>query len=421
MKELCDTGVDLHALVDLKTTVHVSIAFGYEGYLNCLKVLLQAGAPVIATYHRMHPLYEKPMIFNDYENSALRLAAQLGNLEAMELMLQAIKERGDMKEENHVNAIHYALLQAIENKREDIVVLLLKDYNYDRVCTDKTPLTKACECGATNITKVILKSIPRRYINYVPPRDIESETELTALESACRGNHTGCVDLLLKCYVIALLCRQYPKHTKESFDHDLTLRPLTIALKYNSLDCAERLLKHVQSRGIKFSIPTAAHDAVKYGHFDIFKKLMTIAAKMENIDENQNCTDVNQNKLNVKSKNLKNSKTDELIKPPPPVTKVNGLQVEMTSSQKEAINVGLVAAAHYNRVEILKYLLSLGAHVDFVAEMEITQLYDEPEADNVFYDMTGNDPFYFFPDSLGLVQSSSLGEHRLHWQIQDFS
>ena len=79
--------------------------------------------------------------------------------------------------------------------------------------------------------------------------------------------------------------------------------------------------------------------------------------------------------------------------PPPPVTKVNGLQLQqpdVTSRQKDAINMALVAAAHYNRVEILKHLLSLGAHVDFVAEMEITQLYDEPEADNVFFDLTGN-------------------------------
>ena len=231
MKDLCDQGVDLHALLDLKTAVHVSIAFGYEGYLDCLKVLLQSGAPMIATHLKMHPLYEKPVIFTDYENSALRLAAQLGNLEAMEMMLNTIKQRGQMSEENHLNAIHYALLQAIENKHEDIVVLLLKDYNYDKVCVDKTPLTKACECGATNITNIILKSIPRRYINYLPPRDVESDTDMTALESACRWNHTGCLELLLNCYVIALLGRQYPKHTQRDFRAWFDFQdPLTIAL-----------------------------------------------------------------------------------------------------------------------------------------------------------------------------------------------
>ena len=116
-------------------------------------------------------------------------------------------------------------------------------------------------------------------------------------------------------------------------------------------------------------------------------------------------------KINVKSKNLKNSKTNELIKAPPLVTKVNGLQVEMTSIQKEAINVGLVAAAHYNRVEILKYLLSLGTHVDFVAEMEITQLYDEPEADNVFYDMTGNDLLFTVKT---FCEATNWGKLRVH-------
>ena len=383
-------GVDLNALIDLKTTVHVSIAFGYEGYLDCLKVLLQAGAPVIASYLKMHPLYEKPVVFTDYQNSALRLAAQLGSSEAMELMLKHIKERGVLNEENHVMALHAALLQSIESKHEDIVAMLLQDYNYDKVYTDKTLLTMACECGAANITKIVLKSFPRRLINYLP-HEIESETELTALESACKGNHTGCLDLLLKCDNVSLLCHEYPNYTKDFFDHDNTLRPLTIALKYNSLDCAEKLLAFAQKESINFSIPNAAHDAIKYGHFVIFKKLLSLATKLEGTDDNQNYTDLNQNDMTLKSKNVKDAKNDQIIKPP--VSKVNGIQVEMSTVQKEAVNVGLVAAAHYNRVDILKYLLSLGADVNFIAEMEIMQLYDEPELDNVFFDLTG---IYYF-------------------------
>ena len=72
----------------------------------------------------------------------------------------------------------------------------------------------------------------------------------------------------------------------------------------------------MQSKKIKFDIPTAAHDAVKYGHFEIFKKLLAISSKFEATDENQNYTDVNQNKMSVKSKNLKNIQKDDIIKPP---------------------------------------------------------------------------------------------------------
>ena len=385
VKELCSNGVDLNGLVDLKTAVHVSIAFGYDGYMDCLKILLEAGAPMIASYLKMHPLYEEPVIFTDYENSALRLAAQLGNLEAMELMLRHMKERGHLGEENHIMAVHSALLQAIENKNEDTVAMLLEDYNYDKVYTDKTLLTKACECGATNIAKIVLKSIPKGLINYLP-LDIESETEFTALESACKGNHVDCLDLLLKCDNIAILGHEYPNSTSNYFDHDITLKPLTIALKYNSLECVDRLLTFVQDHNVKFCSSTASHDAVKYGHFEVFKKLLSLASELENVDENQNFTGVNQNEVTSQSKNL--TDTQEKISKPN-VRKVNGLQLDMTHNQEDAINTALVAAAHYNRIEILKYLLSLGADVNFVAEMEISQLCEEPELDNVFHDLTG--------------------------------
>ncbi len=304
------------------------------------------------------------------------------------MMMSYVRKRNDVREENHVMALHVALLAAIESQNEAIVRRLLRDYNYDKVpYADKTLLTKACEEGATSIVQILLDSnLPRRLINYAPHLDIAADdSDLTALESACKGNHVGCLELLLKCKNIALLSHEYPTEAKSAFSHsDNTLKPLTIALKYNSLACAERLLSNVQERGIKFCVTTACHDAVQYNHFEIFKKLLALQPEAGLIDENQNVTDCNQNRSEFPSKNQSqnNNSGSQLAS-------TSNIAGNLTSGQRDAINVALVTAAFYNRVETLRHLLSLSVDVNHVAEVEIPQLVEEPELDNVFYDLTG--------------------------------
>ncbi len=325
-------------------------------------------------------------------------------------MLRHLKQQRHLVEENHVLALHHALLVAIESKNSPVVQRLLTDYTYTKIYfMDKTVLTQACEVGATDIARHLLDgSFPVHLINYLPHIEMEADSKLTALEAACKGNHVGCVELLLKYKYTALLNHEYPNFVTDGLSKDGDIfRPLAVALRFGSLECAETLVTHAQKRGVKFDVVTACHDALKYGHFEIFKKLLSLAPQFEATDENQNVTASKtppsplspisppsspETPYPEKTRSLpvwEETGSDAAASTPP---RLNGLQVDLTSGQRAAVGVALVTAALYGGAEALRHLVGLWAEVNRAAEVEIPQLAEEPEADNVFYDLTGEAP-----------------------------